>query len=100
MPFPKKQVNTYYSYYDKHTGLGMDFNSCLSKLSATKAKSSIAERKEREYIQYQRTNNLFFDEGPDEQLVRFREKLRMKEEKYTALEHEIRSEVKTMQKSM
>jgi hypothetical protein len=34
----------------------------------------------------------------DEQLVRFREKLRMKKEKYTALEHKIRSEVEFMQK--
>ena len=73
-------------------------NSALSRLSATKAQISIAERKEREYIQYQRTNNLFFDESMDEQLVRFREKLRMKKEKYTALEHKIRSEVEFMQK--
>lgn len=96
--YPKRQINTYYSYYDKRTGLRTDFNSALSRLSATKAQISIAERKEREYIQYQRTNNLFFDESMDEQLVRFREKLRMKKEKYTALEHKIRSEVESMQK--
>ncbi|MDB1056606.1 hypothetical protein [Phocaeicola vulgatus] len=93
--YPKKQVNTYYSYYDKRTGLRTDFNSCLSKLSAAKAQISIAERKEREYVQYQRANNLFFDEGTDEQLVRFHEKLRMKKEKYMALEHEIRSAMRS-----
>ncbi len=96
--YPKRQINTYYSYYDKRTGLRTDFNSALSRLSAAKAQISIAERKEREYLQYQRTNNLFFDESMDEQLVRFREKLRMKKEKYTALEHKIRSEVEFMQK--
>ena len=96
--YPKRQINTYYSYYDRRTGLRTDFNSSLSRLSAAKAQISIAERKEREYIHYQRTNNLFFDENTDEQLVRFREKLRMKKEKYTALEHEIRSEVASMQK--
>ena len=96
--YPKRQINAYYSYYDKRTGLRTDFNSALSKLSAAKAQISIAERKEREYTQYQRTNNLFFDEGTDEQLVRFREKLRMKKEKYTALKHEIRSEAESMQK--
>lgn len=96
--YPKRQINTYYSYYDRRTGLRTNFNSSLSRLSAAKAQISIAERKEREYIQYQRTNNLFFDENTDEQLVGFREKLRMKKEKYTALEHEIRSEMESMQK--
>lgn len=97
--YPKKQVNTYYSYYDKRTGLGTDFNSCLSKLSAAKAQISIAERKEREYVQYQRANNLFFDESTDGQLVRFREKLRMKKDRYEALEQDIRSEVEAMRKN-
>ena len=98
--YPKRQISTYYSYYDRRTGLRIDFNSSLSRLSAAKAQISIAERKEREYLQYQRTNNLFFNENTDEQLVRFREKLRMKKEKYTALEHKIRSdsEVEFMQK--
>ena len=95
--YPKKQVNTYYSYYDKRTGLGTDFNSCLSKLSAAKAQISIAERKEREYVQYQRANNLFFDESTDGQLIRFREKLRIKKDRYSALEYEMRSEVEAMQ---
>ena len=76
--YPKRQINTYYSYYDRRTGLRTDFNSSLSRLSAAKAQISIAERKEREYIQYQRTNNLFFDESTDERLIRFREKLQMK----------------------
>lgn len=98
--YPQRQINTYYSYYDKRTGLRTDFNSGLSKLSAAKAQISIAERKEREYIQYQRRNNMFFDESTDEQLIRFREKLRMKKEKYAALGHRIRSEVETIQKSM
>ncbi len=80
-------------YYDKRTGLSTEFDSTLSKLFAAKAQISIAERKEKEYIEYQRANNLFFDETTDGQLLRFREKLRMKKEKYTALEQQIRSEV-------
>ena len=52
--------------------------------------------KEKEYIEYQRANNLFFDEPTDEQLLRFREKLRMKKEKYTALEQQIRSEIEAI----
>lgn len=91
--YPRKNINTYYSYYDKRTGLRTDFNSCLMKLAAAKAQITRAERKEAEYLAYQRLNNLFFDEQTDEQLLQFHEKLRMKKEKYAALEHQIRSEV-------
>lgn len=44
--YPKKNIHTYYSYYDKRTGLNTDFNSLLSKLTSTKAQITIAERKE------------------------------------------------------
>lgn len=37
-----------------------------------------AERKEAEYLAYQRLNNLFFDERTDDQLIQFRQKLRTK----------------------
>lgn len=57
---PKKDIHLYFSYYDKRPGLSTGFDSALSKLSAAKAQISIAERKEKEYIEYQRTNNLFF----------------------------------------
>ena len=66
------------------------------KLAVAKAQITIAERKEREYIEYQRVNNLFFDETTDGQLLQFRERLQMKKEKYTALEQQIRSEIKGM----
>lgn len=91
--YPKRQINTYYGYYDRRTGLRTDLNSSLSRLSAAKAQIFIAERKEREYIQYHCADNLFFDEGTDEQLVRFREKLRMKKEKYTELRKRVYQQI-------
>lgn len=94
--YPRENINTYYSYYDKRTGLRTDFNSCLMKLAAAKAQITRAERKEAEYLAYQRLNNLFFDEQTDEQLLQFRERLRMKKEKYAASKHQIRSEVEAM----
>lgn len=94
--YPRENINTYYSYYDKRTGLRTDFNSCLMKLAAAKAQITRAERKEAEYLADQRLNNLFFDEQTDEQLLQFHEKLRMKKEKYAALEHQIHSEVEAM----
>lgn len=61
---PKKDIHLYFSYYDKRPGLSTGFDSAMSKLSAAKAQISIAERKEKEYIEYQRTNNLFFLTNP------------------------------------
>lgn len=90
---PREKVSTYYGYYDKHTGLKTGFNSCLSKLAAAKAQITIAERKEKEYLDYQKLNNLFFDEQTDEELKKFRQKLQAKKENYTVLENKIRSAV-------
>ena len=57
----------------------------LPKLTSTKAQITIAERKEQEYLQYQRQNNLFFDEQTDEQLIKFRKKLSKKRQQYKEL---------------
>ena len=67
----------------------MDFGSALSRLSAAKAQITIARRKEQEYLEYQRQNNIFFNEAEDETLAKFRRKLQSKIEKYTELEREV-----------
>lgn len=67
----------------------MDFGSVLSRLSAVKAQITIARRKEQEYLEYQRQNNMFFSEAEDETLAKFRLKLQTKIEKYAELEREV-----------
>lgn len=84
--YPKENVQTYFSYYDRCTGLSMDFGSVLSRLSAVKAQITIARRKEQEYLEYQRQNNMFFNEVEDETLAKFRRKLQSKIGKYAELE--------------
>ena len=98
--YPKKNIHTYYSYYDKRTGLNTDFNSLLSKLTSAKAQITIAERKEQEYLQYQRQNNLFFNEQTDEQLIKFRKKLSKKRQQYTELITKIYKETERHKASM
>ncbi|MDR1501203.1 MAG: hypothetical protein LBT43_01940 [Prevotella sp.] len=61
------------------------FNSCLSRLAASKARITIAKKREQEYLRFQKRNNLFFDENTDEDLIKFREKLKKKEENYNLL---------------
>lgn len=90
---PRETISGYYCYYDKRTGLKTGFNSCLSKLAAAKAQITIAERKEKDYLDYQRQNNLFFDEQTDEELIKFRIKLRTKKENYAALSEVTKTEV-------
>lgn len=95
--YPKENVQTYFSYYDRRTGLSMDFGSALSRLSAAKAQITIARRKEQEYLEYQRQNNMFFNEAEDETLAKFRRKLQSKIEKYVCLKNSIQLMVKHTQ---
>lgn len=88
--YPRENVQVYYSFYDKRSGLETGFGSALSKLSAAKAQITIARRKEQEYIEYQRKNNMFFNEEDDEMLLKFRRKLQEKIERYTELETEVK----------
>ncbi|MDR1225150.1 MAG: hypothetical protein LBL07_20065, partial [Tannerella sp.] len=88
---PRETVLLYHSYYDKRSGAGTDFNSCLSKLAASKAQITIAKKREQEYLAWQRQNNLFFDEATDDGLVKFREKLKRKEENYHQLYRNIQN---------
>jgi hypothetical protein len=92
--YPRESIRIYHSYYDKRTGLRTDFNSCLSRLASSKAQITIAKRKEQEYLLYQKQNNLFFDENTDEDLVKFREKLKKKEENYNLLYLNIQNAVR------
>jgi len=90
---PRESIQIYHSYYDKRSGLRTDFNSCLSKLAASKAQITLAKKREQEYLCFQKQNNLFFDENADEELIKFREKLRIKGENYNLLYQSIQYSV-------
>ena len=92
--YPRELIMIYHSYYDKRTRLRTDFDSSLSRLAASKAQITIAKRREQEYLSYQSQNNLFFDENTDEQLVKFRDKLKKKEENYNLLYVNIQNAIK------
>lgn len=88
---PRKDVSTYFSYYDKRTGLKTDFNSCISKLTSAKAQVTKAKRSEEKYVASQKEKYpLFYDEATDTELIKFREKLANKEKNLKAAEESIR----------
>ncbi len=62
-------------------------------MSAAKAQITIVRRKEQEYLEYQRQNNMFFNEAEDETLAKFHRKLQAKIEKYAELEREVMQSV-------
>ena len=76
--YPKQTVSTSLYFYDKRSGESLEVSSCLSKLISAKAQITKAERRMNEYIEYNRKNNMFFDENTDEELVKFRNKLERK----------------------
>lgn len=76
--YPKQVVSTCLYFYDKRSGESMEVGSCLSRLISAKAQVTKADRMMREYIEYNRQHNLFFDEETDEELVKFKEKLERK----------------------
>lgn len=76
--YPKQIISTCLYFYDKRSGESLEVSSCLSKLISAKAQITKAERRMNEYIEYNRKNNMFFDENTDEELVKFRNKLERK----------------------
>ncbi|HCO68476.1 MAG TPA: hypothetical protein DIT04_12065, partial [Dysgonomonas sp.] len=90
---PRDTIQLYHSYYDKRTRLRTDFNSCLTRLAASKAQITIAKNREQKYLIWQKQNNLFFDENTGEELVKFREKLKTKEKNNNLLYKKIQKAV-------
>ncbi len=76
--YPKGNVTHYYSLYDKRSGKDYSFGSYLSSLAAAKAQVTKMERTIREYISWQKQNNLFFNEQTDEILQKAINKLKIK----------------------
>lgn len=84
--YPKQTVSISLYFYDKRSGESMEVGSCLSKLISAKAQVTKADRIMRDYIEYNRQHNLFFDEENDEELIKFKEKLERKKAECTECE--------------
>ena len=91
--YPRKNVQVYYCFYDKCTGLQTGFGSLLSRVAAAKAQITKTERKIAEYIDYMKHNDLFFDLETDDPLRRAYDKLAQKRENYDAMYAMLQNEV-------
>lgn len=83
--YPRKRVQVFYCYYDKHTGLQTGFDHLISRVAAAKAQITKTERRITEYVHDMTHNDLFFDPATDEQLRCANEKLAQKRANYADL---------------
>ena len=74
---PRKNIGTWFSYYDKRSGFPLGIGTELSRLAAAKAQVTKAERNIQRYIDRNKSS-LFFDENDDEILSSARKKLKKK----------------------
>lgn len=93
--YPRGNVSHTYCLYDRHSGEDYSFGSDLSRLAAAKAQVTKVQRTIREYINWQKQNNLFFDEDKDEMLSKARNKLKIKEENVRQAEYRLRKKVES-----
>lgn len=92
---PKQPISTWFSYYDKRSGLPTGIGSDLGKLAAAKAQVTKQERAIQAYIKAHR-GSLFFDEATDEQLAKARAKLQRKIEGVRLAEERLEAIVKSI----
>lgn len=95
--YPRGKVSHTYSLYDKRSGEDYSFRSDLSRLASAKAQVTKVERKIREYIGWQKQNNLFFNEQTDETLLKVLEKLTIKKKNVQEAEARLHQKVSKYQ---
>lgn len=76
--YPKAGINCYSSYYDKRLGNDPQLTSDLRTLISAKAQVTKVKNHIKEYVDYHKKNDLFFDEDLDPDLVKARKKLAIK----------------------
>ena len=92
--YPKGNIRCYMSYYDKRLGMDTRLNEDLRRLISAKAQVTKVQRKIEKYVAYNRANNLFFDESTDIDLLKAREKLRVKIANVQAAEERMKLKIK------
>lgn len=94
---PKDIVRAYTCFYDKRLGNDTKLTEDLRKLISAKAQASKVNRKIEEYIAWHKENDMFFDENTDIDLLKVREKLKIKELNVQEAEERLRIKIKQIE---
>ena len=96
--YPKGNVRCCFSYYDKRIGTDRCMNEDLRRLISAKAQVTKVQRKIDEYVVYHKANDMFFNEDTDEDLLKVREKLKVKINGVRAAEERLKLKIKEYEK--
>lgn len=94
--YPKDTIRTYTSFYDKRLGNYPNLSKDLRTLISAKALVTKQQRKIEEYVNFQQTNNLFFDENTDPHLLKVRKKLDIRMADVQAAEERLKLKIKEL----
>lgn len=95
--FPKEFVQLSFDYYKKVMGANIGMQKELNSFIAAKAQVTKQERIIAAYVADQKTNNFFFKEETDEQLLKVRNKLQTKKEMLALAEQSLIDKVNEYQ---
>lgn len=91
--FPRGEVYSTMSFYDKRSGYETGINTFLGRLISAKAQATKVQRSIDNYIAWNRRNNMFFDENTDEKLIILRGKLFAKINNIHEAEERLKSKI-------
>jgi hypothetical protein len=91
--FPRGEVYSTMSFYDKRSGYETGINTFLGRLISAKAQATKVQRSIDNYIAWNRRNNMFFDENTDEKLIILRGKLFAKINNIQEAEERLKSKI-------
>lgn len=92
--YPKGHVQCCFSFYDKRLGNNFKLTEDLGKLISAKAQVTKVQRKIDEYVAYNKSQNMFFDENSDENLLKTRKKLAIKIADVKAAEERLKQKLR------
>lgn len=91
---PRYCVRIYHCPYKKVMGMNIGMQKDIDVFVAAKAQYSKQKRNLEEYISKQKASNMFFNEDTDEEVVRFKAKLKRKKENIELAESRLVEKVK------
>lgn len=96
---PRERIDAYYCYYDKHSGLEEGYNTLLSRITSAKAQITRTEKVIREYTEDMIRNNMFFNPETDAILLKAKNKLEQKHQKYNELYAHLQQQIESRKQS-
>lgn len=91
--YPRACVRCFHSPYRKIRGKNIGMQDDLNRFIAAKAQMTRAQRVLEEHIARRKATDMFFNEETDEEVVKFKEKLKQKQLNVEQAEHRLKDKI-------